>query len=322
MDPRQIAEIIKKNDNYIVSSHINLEGDAIGSELALFYLLKQLGKRAVILNNDPVPDRYKFLPGWDNVIVGDNGRQKEYGAIIIVDCPTVERSGNIAQLIRNSKIKINIDHHVSNENFGDFNWVDAEAGSCGEMIFNLYKEIDIKINKDVALMLYVAILTDTGSFRYNSTTCKTHSIAGELIRLGVNPEAVANKIYETKTLGDVRLLSKALSTITVNRNGKITYMYVTRNMMVETGTAPDRTEGFINFAKEIEGAEVSLFFRQDIKDPRKIHVGFRSKGKANVNELAANFKGGGHPRASGCLMIGDLREVIKKVLKVTEEFLS
>lgn len=321
MGLKEIADAIKKYDNYIITSHIDTEGDAVGSELALFYLVKQLGKNAVIVNNDPVPDRYRFLPGWDKIIIIDNWRTKDYENIIIVDCPTIERSGEIDQLIYNSKIKINIDHHISNENFGDFNWVDPDASSCGEMIFNLYREMGLNINEEIATLLYVAMLTDTGSFRYDSTTYETHQAAGELIKLGIKPDKIAAKVYETKTIGDIELLSKALSTIKMTHNGRIAYMYVTKEMLDETNTTPDRTDGFINFARSIEGCEISIFFREDIEDPQRIHIGFRSKDRANVNVLASKFGGGGHPKASGCLMVGNLNDIIKKVLKIAEEFL-
>jgi len=321
MGVKEIADVIKRYNGYIITSHINVEGDAIGSELALFHLMKQLGKSAVIVNDNSVPERYRFLSGWNKIIVGDNGRLKGYENIIIVDCPTIERSGKIAQLVYNSKIKINIDHHISNANFGDFNWVDLKASSCGEMIFNLYKELDLSISEEVATIIYVAISTDTGSFQYDSTTSQTHQIAGELIKLGVRPDKIREKIYETKTLGDIELLSKALSTVKRTGNGRIVYMYVTKQMLDETDTTPDRTDGFINFAGDIEKSEISIFFREDIEDMKKIHVGFRSKGKVNVNILANKFGGGGHPKASGCLITGNLEDVIKKVLEVTEEFL-
>ena len=321
MGIKEIAEAIKKYDDYLITSHINTEGDAIGSELALFYLVKQLGKRAVVVNNDSVPDRYKFLPGWDKIIIGDNGKLTSYKNLIIVDCPTIERCGEIAKVIRDSKIKINIDHHISNEDFGDFNWVNPDASSCGEMVFDLYREMGLNINEEIATMLYVAILTDTGSFVYDSTTYKTHRVASELIKLGVKPDKIAAMIYETKTLGDIKLLSKALSTIKIARDGRIAYMHVTKKMLEETNTTPDRTDGFVNFARAIEGSEVSIFFREDMENPQKIHVGFRSRGRVNVNVLASKFGGGGHPKASGCILTGPLDKVITKVLTTTEEFL-
>lgn len=321
MGLKESADTIRKYDDYIIASHIDTEGDAIGSELALFYLVKQLGKRAVIVNNDPIPERYRFLPGWDKIIIGEKRGLRDYENAIIVDCPTVERSGKVAQLIYKSKIKINIDHHISNENFGDSNWVDPDASSCGEMIFNLYKEMGLNINEEIATALYVAILTDTGSFRYDSTTYETHRIAGELIKLGIKPDKIAAKVYERKALGDIELLSKALSTIKVTNNGKIAYMHVTKKMLDETNTVADRTDGFVNFARTIEGSEISIFFREDIENPQIIHVGFRSRGRANVNVLASKFGGGGHPKASGCLLKGALDKVIAEVLKTAEEFL-
>ena len=320
MGLKEITEAIKKHDGFIITSHINTEGDAIGSELAIFYLTKQLGKRAVIVNSDPVPDRYKFLPGWDRIIIGDSWGLKDYANSIIVDCPTIERTGKTARLLSN-RVKINIDHHVSNGNFGDYNWVDPEASSCGEMIFNLYKEMGLNINEEIATMLYAAILTDTGSFQYDATTSKTHRVASELIKLRVKPDKIAKMVYETKALGDIELLSRALSTIKVTSNGKIAYLYVTKKMLEDTNTVADRTDGFVNFARSIQGSEISIFFREDMEDAKKIHVGFRSKGRANVNVLAGKFGGGGHPKASGCLMKAPLEEAVKNVLKVAEEFL-
>lgn len=179
----------------------------------------------------------------------------------------------------------------------------------------------LHINESIAEMLYVAILTDTGSFRYDSTTPETHQIAGELIKLGVHPARVAEMVYETKQLGDMELLSRALSTVKLTNDGKIAYMYVTKKMFEETHTTSDRTDGFINFARSIEGSEISILFREDIKDQQKVHVGFRSKGRVNANILASKFGGGGHPKASGCLMSGNLNDIMKEVLKSAEEFL-
>ena len=324
MSIREVADAIKKYDNYLITSHINVEGDAIGSEIAIYYMAKQLGKNAIMVNSDPVPERYTFLPSHEKIIIGNNIGVKKYSNVIIVDCPTVERSGKISTLLKSSEVKINIiniDHHVSNENFGNFNWVNPDASSCGEMVYKLYKEMGLDITDDIATALYVAILTDTGSFRYDSTTSETHRICGDLLKLGIRPAKIAEKIYETKDMGDMALLAKVLLTIKMTKNGKIAYMYVTKKMMEETNTTPDQTDGFINFARALKGTEISIFFREDLEDSEKIHVAFRSKGSANVNVLATKFGGGGHPKASGCVIKGDLNEVIKKVLKVAEEFL-
>ncbi|MCG2704462.1 MAG: bifunctional oligoribonuclease/PAP phosphatase NrnA [Candidatus Omnitrophica bacterium] len=324
MSIRDVADAIKKYDNYLITSHINVEGDAIGSEIGIYYMVKQLGKNAIMVNSDPVPDRYKFLPSWNKIIVGNNIGAKDYSNVIIVDCPTVERSGKIASLLNapGEKINIiNIDHHVSNKNFGDFNWVEPDASSCGEMIYKLYREMGLNITDDIATVLYVSILTDTGSFRYDSTTSETHKICGDLIKLGIKPAKIAEKVYETKDIGDMELLAKALGTIKVTKNGKIAYICVTKQMMEEAHATPDRTDGFINFARAIEGTEISIFFREDLENAQSIHVGFRSKGSANVNVLASKFGGGGHPKASGCVVKEPLDKAIIKVLDTAEEFL-
>ncbi|MBL7071249.1 MAG: bifunctional oligoribonuclease/PAP phosphatase NrnA [Candidatus Omnitrophica bacterium] len=322
MGLKKVSGAIRKYNNYVITSHIDTEGDALGSEMAVFHLVKQLGKEAVIANTDEVPDRYKFLKGWDKMVVGDDKRKlKGHDNIIVVDCPTIERCGAIGPVIERSKVKIVIDHHVSNERYGDFNWVDPDASSCGEMIFNLYREMGLNINEDIAVMLYVAILTDTGSFRYECTSPETHRAAGELIKLGVHPPKVAERIYETKEMGDIELLSRALSTIKLTDDKKISYMHVTKEMLDETGMDAERTDGFVNYARSIQGSEISIFFRQDANDARKVYVGFRSKGMANVNMLASKFGGGGHPKASGCVLVGDLDKVMNQVLTTAEEFL-
>lgn len=324
MSIRDVADAIRKYDNYLITSHVNVEGDAIGSEIGLYYMAKQLGKNVIMVNSDTVPERYRFLPSWNKIIIGNDIGAKKYFNVIIVDCPDMERSGKIAGLLNapGEKINIiNIDHHVSNKNFGDFNWVEPDASSCGEMVYKLYKEMGLNITDDIAIPLYVAILTDTGSFRYDSTTSETHRICADLIKLGIKPAKIAEKVYETKDIGDMQILAKALLTIKVTKDGKIAYMYVTKQMMRETHTTPDRTDGFINFARAIEGTEISIFFREDMEDAEKIHVGFRSKGSANVNVLATKFGGGGHPKASGCAQKGPLDKVMEKVLKTAEEFL-
>ncbi len=324
MGIREIAEAVRKYDNYLITSHINVEGDAIGSEIALFYMAKQLGKNAIMVNSDPVPDKYKFLPSWDKIVIGGSIGSKKYSNVMIADCPTIERCGKVASLLKVPKVKINIinvDHHVSNENFGDFNWVDPDASSTGEMIYKLYREMGLSITEDIATALYVAILTDTGSFRYDSTTAETHRICADLLKLGIKPAKIAEKIYETKGLGEIELLAKALMTIKVTKNGKIASMFITKKMLDETKTTADQTDGFVNFARSIQGTEISIFFREDTEDGQKIYVGFRSKGIANVNILATKFGGGGHPKASGCVLTGPLDKVIAKVVKTAEEFL-
>ncbi len=321
MGLREVSDAIRKFDNYLIASHINIEGDAIGSQLALYFLVKQLGKNALLINQDVIPERYRFLPGCDKIQTESEKIKGRYDNAIIADCPTAQRTGRVVRLLHKAKVRINIDHHISNESFGEFNWVDPDASSCGEMVFRLYRHMGLSINEDIATLLYVALLTDTGSFQYDSTTPTTHSIAAELIKLGVHPTKVASAIYETKSLGDITLLSKALSTLSSHHNGKIALLYVTADMLHDTHTTPDRTDGFVNFARSLKDAEVALFFREDYERTGHIHVSLRSKGRVNVNVLANTFGGGGHPKASGCLIEGELAQVIERVVRKAREFL-
>ena len=314
---KKMKEIIAKNKSFLITSHIGLEGDALGSQLALYGLLKNMKKKAFILNEDHPPQLYKFLP-YIKKIKTDLSRKHTYDAAFVLDCPVVARTGNVARFLDREKTLINIDHHVSNDYFGDVNWVNHKASSCGEMIYELYRFFNQPIRKEVALLLYVAILTDTGSFAYESTTAKTHLITKDLIDKGLRPVDIHNQIYESKSFSEIQLLQKSLSTMRRTDDGRIAYLYVSKQMMLESGCEPWVTDGFINYARSIKEPKVAMFFLENPYEEDKIQISFRAKGEANVNELAAHFNGGGHRNAAGCVVKGSLDKVMKKVLETVK----
>lgn len=309
-----IAKTIKKFNNFLIVSHINPEGDSLGSQLAMASLLKCLGKNCVIYNHDKAPDHYQFLPGIKLVRYKTPPKKENFDAAIILDCPNLSRTGRVKSLIKKVPYIINIDHHVSNENFGNSNWVEKNISSAGEMVFKLFKEMDCKITKEVALCLYISILTDTGSFNYSNTSSATHEIISELLGCGVEPYDVSKSVYGNKSVGDLKLLGKVLSELVVLANGKIAYMVVRKSLFRLTKTQPVSCENFVNFARSIHGVEVAAFFREDIKGKNMFHVSFRSTTKIDVNKIASSFGGGGHKSASGCTIRGNFSEVKKKVL--------
>ncbi|MCX5679568.1 MAG: bifunctional oligoribonuclease/PAP phosphatase NrnA [Candidatus Omnitrophica bacterium] len=317
----KVIQAIKKHKKFIITAHINLEGDSIGSQLAMKELLEKLGKTALIVDNDLVPDHYRFLPGSKD-ISNRLDRVPDFDAAVVLDCPTLKRIGRVSNLLTKDKTVINIDHHISNEKFGDAIWVDPEASSAGEMVYLLFKKFDVELSRDAALVLYIAILTDTGSFNYDNTTGTTHKIAGELLGYGLKPATVSEDVYDRRSATDISFLGLVLSTIKVNKTGEVAYLEITNEMLKTTGADVAKSEGFVNYARSIEGVKVAVIFKEETKSPGIVNVSFRSKGDADVNVIASAFGGGGHVKASGCVIAGSLSDVRTKVLSKIEETLS
>ena len=315
---QQVIEAIKKYNKFLITAHVNLEGDSLGSQLGMKALLDSLGKTAVIVDNDAVPDHYKFLPKALEVSNKLDG-EIDFEAAIILDCPTLKRIGKVRNLLAKGKFIINVDHHISNEKFGDINWVDPNASSAGEMVYKIYKEMGIGLTKETALALYIAILTDTGSFNYDNTSSVTHEIAGELLGYGIDPASVSESVYERRSIADIKFLGLVLSTIKLNDSQDVAYLEITNKMLKITGADLVKSEGFVNYARSIEKVKVAIIFKEDANG--KINVSFRSKGDVDVNKIASAFGGGGHVKASGCVAEGSLADVEKKVLDKVNEVL-
>lgn len=317
---KKVIDAINKHSKFLITAHVNLEGDSVGSQLAMKELLESLGKKVVIIDSDPVPGHYKFLPRSEE-ISNDIDKDLDYDAIVVLDCPNLKRIGRVRDLVTKNKVIINIDHHVSNEEFGDINWVDSSASSAGEMVYKLFKETGVKLTKEIALYLYIAILTDTGSFNYDNTSSITHEIAGELLGYGLDPASVSERVYERRALADIKFLGIVLSTIKVNKCENIAYLEITKKMLKDTGADVTKIEGVVNYAKSIDKVRVAILFREGADSGNKVNVSFRSKNDIDVNKLAAHFGGGGHMKASGCVLEGSLVEVEAKVLAKVEEVL-
>ncbi len=318
MSLEKTIEAIKKHERFLIMSHIGLEGDSIGCQLAFAALLKNMGKRYTIINGGELPGQYDFM-GVKDKISTDLGGEADYDAAVVLDCPVVRRVGPAKKYLKKGKTILNIDHHISNDYYGTINWVQGGMSSCGEMVYMLYEKMGAPLDREAALYLYVAILTDTGSFAYESTTSRTHAVVSELLSKGVDPMRVHQALYENRSLKDIELLRDALSTLRLVKDGDIAYMYVSEKMLKKHGLGHDATEDFINYARSIGGTRIAIIFIKRRGRKNTVRVSFRSKGEVNVGRLAALFGGGGHKNASGCLVEGSLRSVIRDVLgKVTE----
>jgi phosphoesterase RecJ-like protein len=318
---QKVIDAIRRHKRFLVTAHVNPEGDSLCSQLAMKELLGILGKTAYIVNHDKVPEHYKFLPGADGIST-DTARPADFDAVLVLDCPTMKRIGGVGKMIPKGAVIINIDHHISSEKFGDVNWVDPNASSTGEMVYRLFRELDVPLTREVALCLYIAILTDTGNFNYDNTSRLTHEIAGELLGYGLDPAMVSESVYERRTLEDIRFLGLVLSTLKVNRAGDVAWLEMTREMVDKTGADMSKSEGFINYARSIGGVKIAILFKEDMADRSRVSVSFRSKSGIDVNGIAAYFGGGGHTKASGCSLTGTLAEVEARVLDKVEEIRS
>lgn len=321
MGLKRIVEKIKKNRSFLVTSHVNLEGDALGSELALKGLLLHLGKQVVVVNEDNPPPEYSFLPGINNIKKLGYIKNRAFDAFIVVDCSDLGRCGKIGHSLGTSTLTINIDHHISNNRFGDVNWVDPYASSASEMIYEIYKKMGVPLDRDKSLCLYTGILTDTGSFHYSNTTPKSLNIAADLIGHNLDVNKIYKNIYENIPFSDIGLLVKIINTISQDRQGKIIWFRIEKDILRARKVSIDLTEYVLNFGRLIKEAEVVILFKENLQVPNQIRLNFRSR-RIDVNKIAKMFGGGGHKSASGATVKGSLESVQRRVIDKVKQQLS
>ncbi|MDD5026882.1 MAG: bifunctional oligoribonuclease/PAP phosphatase NrnA [Candidatus Omnitrophica bacterium] len=312
---KKAAAAIKKHNRFLISAHTSPEGDALGSELGLYYLLTKLGKQAVIINEDPLPPEYFFLPGKESIkLYRPALKDINFDCAVILDCTDLGRTGEVSKLINDTLFVINIDHHISNKKFGSVDWVDPKSSSASEMVFRLYKEMRVPFDADAALLLYVGMMTDTGSFRYSNTSVFTHRAAGELLRFGLNVPLVYRNIYEKIPFTDMQLLIKTLSHIHRASGGKIVWVELPARLLRHKKLSFDLTDHILSFIRGIKDVQAAALFKENLGVKNEIRVNLRSAGLVDVNKVAQAFGGGGHRTASGCTVSGRLRDVRKKVI--------
>jgi len=322
MSLKKAVACIKRYKRFLITSHTNLEGDAVGSELAFYRMLKKLGKGATIINEDDLSYGYDFLPGKNNIVKFKKGMEGvKFDCFVTLDCSDLKRTGEVYRMNIDNKPILNIDHHISNEKFGDINWVKPHASSCSEMIYRLYKKLRLSFDRDTALFLYTGILADTGSFRYPNTASSTHKAVSELLKYNLDIPQIYKNIYENIPLEDMKLLIRILPHMRLNAQGKIAWFQLERNMLKKRRLSFDLTEHILGFARAIKGVEVAVLFKENLGVKDEIRVNLRSQGKIDVNKVASFFGGGGHKTASGATVRGKIDQVRRKVLAKIEEAL-
>jgi phosphoesterase RecJ-like protein len=314
---KKINDVIAENASFLVTTHESPDGDAIGSALALANYLKGLGKDITIHISDPVPEIYKFLPMSDMVL--PNLPDRDYDVCFVLDVGEFHRAGKQVNDCGRFGVIINLDHHKTCENFGQINLIDPDAAATGSLVQRLISAAGHSPDYSTALCIYVAVITDTGSFRYSNANTEAFSVAAEMISRGVNAWDVSSHLYESQPKGRLELLALALSTLCFSDCGRFASLTVTLDMYEKTGTDAELTDGFINYPRSVQGVEVAIFFRQ--LQTLLFKVGFRSKGRVDVSWLAEVFGGGGHHNAAGCIVEGDIQEVKRQVFSHLETVL-
>jgi bifunctional oligoribonuclease and PAP phosphatase NrnA len=309
---QRIIDVIKKSQRFLITAHVRLDGDAVGSELALYHALRGMGKAAVVFNQDLVPWNYRFLPGCEGII-HDLPPLEQYDCTFVLDCSELERVGEGAKIIRSARRIINIDHHLSNEGFTELRLTDAGASSTGELLYRLLAAMGIALTKDVATNLYAAILTDTGGFRYANTSKETLIAAGMLLEAGADPQWISENIYENSPLARLRLLAIVLGTLNLELDGMVGSLVVSQQALAAAGAAPEHTDGFVDYPRSVQGVAISALFTQ-VGD-KVYKVSLRSKGRWNVERVARFFGGGGHLNAAACRIEGDLPDVRSRLME-------
>jgi bifunctional oligoribonuclease and PAP phosphatase NrnA len=302
-----------------VAGHIRPDGDCVGSQLGLALALKGAGKKVACWNEDPMPDKYAFLD--PDGLFQKPTRGHKFDCVIAADCASFERLGTVCPCIGNRKLFINIDHHASNTRYADINWVSAREPSTGELIFRLLKAAKWPITKPIADCLFTAVSTDTGSFQYSTTRPGTFHISAELVTRGADLAKICNEVYQSYPLSRARLLKHIYSHFRLTHQDQIAYFWLRKADFARTGAESDDTEGLIDHIRAIEPVVIACVFEEI--EPGLTRISLRSKSeRVNVNEIAAQFGGGGHPGAAGARIPGNPLSVQRKVIAAVKKALD
>jgi phosphoesterase RecJ-like protein len=315
----RIIEALRQSQTVCVVGHIRPDGDCVGSQLGLTLALRNEGKKAVCWNEDRIPQKYEFLDR--DGIIQKPRKGMTFDCVVATDAASFERLGKVGRCIANRKLLINIDHHESNTRYADLNWVSAREPSAGELIFRLLKIAKWPITKRIADCLFTAVSTDTGSFQYPSTRPGTYHVAGELVRRGANLAKICDEVYQSYPLSRARLLRHVYSHFHLTHQDQIAYFWLKKADFTRTGADSSDSEGLIDHIRAIAPVVVACVFEELGPDCTRISLRSKSE-KVNVNTIAAQFGGGGHPAAAGARIPGKPLSVQRKVIAALKKALN
>ena len=315
----KIAALLSEQSSVVLSTHISPDPDAIGSSFALAAALQALGKETFVYLADPLPERLQSFVNGINY--GHEVPQRTFSAFVAIDTASEKRVGKcVAKVRATAKLTINIDHHISNDLYGDFNYIDATAPASALIVWELLPILKVTMNPQIANLLYAGLLDDTGCFCFSNTTSRAFACAGALVDCGAEPARIANEIYFTQPLRTLKLNAAALESLKLELDGKVAYISISREKMESTGAKSEDAEGLVDLARRVGGTTVAVLQRE-IEDGWKISL--RSKNESfDVNEIAGLFGGGGHKAAAGCKLRGTQEQVEQRILACLKEKLA
>jgi phosphoesterase RecJ-like protein len=325
VDPRPIIQLLRERQTFVLTTHMNPDGDAIGCEVALADFLRNEGKTVAIINCDPTPAVFGFLDPENSIRVCSTVRDRALLAradvIVLLDANQPNRTASLEQDIRASAaVKICIDHHPDGSPFADYTLIDEDASSTGEILYNLLTSIPgSSFSPTLASALYIAIMTDTGSFRYPRVDADVHRAVAHLLECGADPVTLYTKVYEQWSDGRIHLLGEMLAGLKLSAGGKIASVAIAGEMLRKTGTSEEDTDNFTTYPMSIAGVCVGILF---LEIPGGVKISFRSRGEIPMNALAREFGGNGHKNAAGARVKGaTLTDIQHHVLKAAEKYL-
>ncbi|MBT4498287.1 MAG: bifunctional oligoribonuclease/PAP phosphatase NrnA [Gemmatimonadetes bacterium] len=305
---------LEQGDDFILTSHVNSDGDGIGGCLALRALLTRMGKKATILLDGGADDYYDFMEGWDTIQRAGDFPPCRSGYLIVLDCPNLERIGDTAAYVGDEARILNIDHHQDNLRFGEANLVADSVSSTCEMIYHLTAALEIEIDAGIAAHLYTGILYDTGGFRYSLTKPSTFDVAAALVRCGIRLDWFAAQLFDRRGFAQVKQLGQAIESLELHLDGCAAVL-VLDNEQMRAGDPED----VVNYGL-VRGVEVSVLLKEE--ESGEFRISLRSRDRIDVSQVAARFGGGGHTKASGCRLSGDRETVRQQLLDVIAEQLN
>lgn len=314
-----IVDVIRNHQAFLVITHENPDGDAIGSALALSLALRQLGKQAVAYNVHPMPNYLTWLPGAE--LLADTADPAQFDALCVLDCGATKRVGpHEATIMAHPRI-VNIDHHATNDGYGCANLVDSKASSTCELLFGVLRDLGVTITADIATNLYLGIYTDTMMFQNSASCPNAFRVCGDLMEAGADFLKVARKVYIESSAARLRMLGRVLATLRLDRDGRIAGVYALRKDLEEFGLGPDDLEVFVEYPRSVIGAEVAYLLREE-DDKHMVKGSLRASVDVDVSAVAAQLNGGGHKKAAGFKIEGSLEEIRERVVNLLSEALD
>jgi phosphoesterase RecJ-like protein len=315
----RITGLISDSRSILVCGHSDPDGDSLGTALAFRRYLLSLGKDVTVVRSGEIPYKYSFMPDIENIVIPESVTSR-FDLAIYLECSNPSRAGDVSALCAQDAKIINIDHHPDNSGYGDVVWQDVGASSVGEMLFEIFEHVGYRPDEKGAIQLYAAILTDTGRFRFNSTTRRTMETAGRLIEYGANPRTICDKIYYSLKPSTLKLTGLLLHDMEYYEGERICLMFLTNDKLKKSGAGKDEIEGLVDFVLYGENTQLGGLLKE--KNAGLTKISLRSRGNYDVSALAHKYNGGGHVNASGCeirlpikdatrQLLGDLKEMLK-----------